>query len=177
MAPDLSLSSTCLTTAEPSRSSLWIELNCERAQGDPLVRPVRSTRRPTPRMSGWSTASPAGTPQDPSGANRISRADSYRWLGLASLAAIRFERPTRIASWPIGMFRIIFTGSGPDAPADRRAPGGISSSPWLYIQSEALQDVAFYLSRVRVHLAPLKPAGAKGSLASKGAQPPVGWAP
>jgi len=28
--------------------------------------------------------------------------------------------------------------------ADRRAPGGISSSSWLYIQSEALQDFAFH---------------------------------
>ena len=29
--------------------------------------------------------------------------------------------------------------------ADRRAPVGILSSPWLYIQSEALQGVAAHL--------------------------------
>jgi len=28
---------------------------------------------------------------------------------------------------------------------DREAPGSNSSSPWLYIQSEALQDIAFHL--------------------------------
>jgi hypothetical protein len=27
---------------------------------------------------------------------------------------------------------------------DREAPGSNSSSPWLYIQSEALQDIAFH---------------------------------
>jgi hypothetical protein len=37
--------------------------------------------------------------------------------------------------------------------ADRRAPVGILSSPWLYIQSEALQGVAAHLGPVEsVHL-------------------------
>lgn len=40
--------------------------------------------------------------------------------------------------------------------AERRTPGGVSSSPWLYIQLEALQDIPFHL-----HPGPSPPRGSQ----------------
>src|SRR5476651_2278610 len=41
-------------------------------------------------------------------------------------------------------------GNGIKTVRDREAPGLNSSSPWLYIQSEARQDIAFHLMRMRL---------------------------
>jgi hypothetical protein len=50
--------------------------------------------------------------------------------------------------------------------ADRRAPVGILSSPWLYIQSEALQGVAAHLGPVEsVHLKKIRGIRARSARA------------